>query len=72
MPKEYIQIVAYTHDDYEKRMRELRELGWRYHPRKRKVGRRLRTYFVLDHWEPWPENPAAAVREAERRRRLIR
>jgi hypothetical protein len=69
VPKTYLQIVAYTHDDFEKRLRELRELGWRYRPVKRKEARRVRTYFVLQHWEPWPENPAAAIREAEARKR---
>ena len=68
VPKTYLQIVAYTHDDYEKRLRELRELGWRYHPVKHKEGRRVRTSFVLDHWEDWPDDPARAIREAESRR----
>lgn len=69
VPKAYLQIVAYTHDDFEKRLRELRELGWRYRPEKRKEDRRVRTYFVLEHWEPWPENPAAAIREAEAKKK---
>jgi len=65
VPKEYIQIVAYTHDDFEKRMRELRELGWSYRFTKRKEGRRVRTYFVLEHWEEWPPDPAAEIRRRE-------
>lgn len=69
VPKAYIQLVAFTHNDYEKRLRELRELGWRYHVTKRREGRRIRTYFTLDHWEPWPSDPAASVREAERRKK---
>ena len=66
VPKAYVQIVAYTHDDYEKRLRELRELGWRYRAIKRKEEGRVRTYFVLEHWRPWPEDPALAIRQAER------
>lgn len=65
VPKAYLNIVAYTHDDYEKRLRELRELGWRYHVQKRKEGPRFRTYFILDEWKPWPADPAKAIREAE-------
>jgi 5-methylcytosine-specific restriction endonuclease McrA len=72
VPKEYIQIVAYTHDDYEKRMRELRELGWSYHYKKRKVGKRIRTSFILDKWEPWPDDPAAEIKAAESRKGLRR
>ena len=65
VPKAYLQIVAYTHDDFEKRLRELRELGWKYHVEKRKEGSRMRTYFVLDKWRPWPPDPAVAIRAAE-------
>ncbi len=65
--KDLIQTVAYTHDDFEKRMRELRKLGWRYRPKKRKEGRRFKTYFILDRWYPWPDNPAAEIRAVEDR-----
>ena len=66
VPKTYLQIVAYTHDDWEKRLRELRELGWKYKAKKRKEAGRVRTYFALTHWEPWPDDPARAIRDAER------
>jgi len=67
--KSYIRIVAHTHDDFEKRMRELRRLGWKYIFRKRKTKGRVQTYFILQHWEPWPEGDvAAAIREAEIKR----
>ncbi|MDO8617085.1 MAG: HNH endonuclease [Dehalococcoidia bacterium] len=66
VPKAYLQIVAFTHDDFEKRLRELREIGWRYRVEKRRESGRVRTFFVLEHWEPWPANPAAAIREGER------
>src|SRR5690606_14908995 len=54
VPKEYLAIVGHTHDDWEKRLRELRELGWEYHFEKHKEDNRTRVSFVLDHWEPWP------------------
>ena len=72
VPKAYLQIVTYTHDDWEKRMRELRELGWRYRFVKRKEDNRVHTSFVLDHWESWPEDPPGAIREMEARKRTKR
>lgn len=72
IPKELIQVVAHTHDDWEKRLRELRELGWRYRVERRKQGRRIRTAFALEHSEPWPEDPAAAIRTAELGRKARR
>jgi hypothetical protein len=69
VPSKYLELVAYTHDDWQKRLRELRELGWQYHfVKKRDETGRVRTHFVLDHWEPWPTDPAGAIREAERKR----
>ncbi len=65
VPKTYLQIVAYTHDDWEKRLRELRELGWRYRAERRTEEGRVRTYFTLEHAEPWPADPTRAIREAE-------
>lgn len=67
VPKDYLQVVASTHDDFEKRMRELRKLGWRYSFKKKKERGRFRTSFILEHWEPWPDDPGAAIRRAERR-----
>ena len=67
VPAQYLEMVAYTHDDWQKRLRELRELGWQYRFTKQtdETGR-VRVHFILDHWEPWPDDPAAAIREAER------
>lgn len=67
VPKDYIQVVASTHDDFEKRMRELRKLGWRYTFKKKKEHGRFKTAFILEHWEPWPKDPGAAIRRAEGR-----
>lgn len=69
VPKAYLAIVAHTHDDFEKRLRELRVLGWRYRFQRRREDGRARTYFILEHWEPWPDNPAAAIRAAEGKNR---
>jgi hypothetical protein len=73
VPKQYLQFVAaFSHEDWEKRMRELRELGWRYRFVRRKEKGRDRTYFILDHFEPWPSEPAAAIRAAEARKKLTK
>lgn len=48
-------------EDWQKRTRELRELGWQYKVRKEKdeLGR-VRSYYRLTKWEPWPDGSIAA------------
>lgn len=66
VPGKYLELVAHTHDDWQKRLRELRELGWQYrYSRRRDDLGRVRVEFILDHWEPWPADPAHAIRQAE-------
>jgi hypothetical protein len=67
-----IKIVAYTHNDWEKRLRELRELGWIINYQNKREKGRVQTYYTMKHWEPWPENPAAAIREAEKAKKTNR
>jgi hypothetical protein len=69
VPKELLAIAAYGYDDWEKRMRELRELGWRFHPVRKRDGGKVKIAWVLDHSEPWPDDPATAIRRSERMRR---
>jgi hypothetical protein len=69
VPKAYVQLVAYTHGDFEKRLRELREIGWKYRAVKQKVAGRMQTHFILEKSEDWPPDPAAAIRAAERKKR---
>lgn len=68
VPKELLHLVANTHDDWEKRLRELRELGWNYTFKKEKdlQSGKTKVYFILHEWLPWPPNPAQAIRDAER------
>lgn len=57
-------------DDWQKRMRELRELGWEYTYQRRWEEGRVRTYYQLQRWYPWPEeNVAAVIREREKARK---
>ncbi len=69
VPSELLEIVAKAkqyQDDWQKRMRELRELGWEYTFEKRKEGSRFKTYFTLKKFAPWPEgNIKAEIRKRE-------
>lgn len=53
-----IEIVANSkqyQDDWQKRLRELRTLGWIIEVDKRKEGKRFVAYYAAKHYEPWPE-----------------
>lgn len=56
-------------EDWQKRTRELRELGWIIETRKRKdVSGRMMTDYRAAHWEPWPSGSIRA--EISRRERM--
>jgi hypothetical protein len=42
-------------EDWQRRMRELRDLGWDYEIRKRREEGRVRSYYRLTAWREWPE-----------------
>ncbi|HEX4774941.1 MAG TPA: HNH endonuclease [Candidatus Saccharimonadales bacterium] len=69
VPSDLVELVAKAkqyQDDWQKRMRELRELGWEYSFIKKKEDNRFKTYFVLEHFEPWPDGSVrAAIRQRE-------
>lgn len=72
-----IELVASAQQyqsEWRKRLRELRELGWKITPRKQKdEAGRVRVYWRLDHWEPWPAgNVAAEIRAREKARKAAR
>ena len=73
VPTELLEMVAKAkqyQDDWQKRMRELRELGWRYTFQRSRKGGRVKTFYTLDHWEPWPEgNIVAAIRKREQEKK---
>lgn len=57
-------------EDWQKRLRELRVLGWEIQPTKRKENGRIVSYYQLDHAEPWPKGSIAAeIRRLERERK---
>jgi hypothetical protein len=69
VPSDLVEVVAKAkqyQDDWQKRMRELRVLGWQYSFIKKKEAKRFKTYFILEHYEPWPEgNIASEIRKLE-------
>jgi 5-methylcytosine-specific restriction endonuclease McrA len=59
-----IEMVASAHqyqDDWQKRTRELRLLGWEYVIRKHKTSGRVQSEYMLTEWQPWPDGRAAAA-----------
>ncbi|SBS78754.1 HNH endonuclease (fragment) [uncultured Mycobacterium sp.] len=55
-------------EDWHRRMRDLRFLGWNYTYKRRTESGRVRTYYRLTKSAPWPDNIIAAIRaEAARR-----
>jgi hypothetical protein len=62
-PDEILELVAESRGPqryWEKRMRELRQLGWEFKPHLKTVDGIRRTDWELIRWEPWPEGTVAA------------
>lgn len=76
VPSELIGIVASAKEfqgDYERRIRDLRALGWEYETRKDLgQGARVRVYYRLVRSAPWPANIRAAITAVENRRKADR
>jgi 5-methylcytosine-specific restriction endonuclease McrA len=72
-PSQVVGVVASMHqyqEDWQKRMRELRELGWDYETIKRKENGRMRSYYRLTAFTEWPEgNIAAEIKRRENARK---
>lgn len=65
VPEDLIQLVASMQqyqEDWRKRTRELRILGWTYETKRRKDPRtsRIRVWYRVTRWEPWPRGSIAA------------
>ncbi len=76
VPSELIGIVASAKEfqtDYERRLRELRALGWDYKSRRAYgEGARVRVYYQMVRSAPWPENIRAAITAEAKRRKAKR
>lgn len=73
VPSYLIGIVASAkqyQEDWQRRIRELREIGWDYEYLKRKEDDRFVTFYRLTKWGPWPRGgPKAAIKKREAARR---
>jgi len=76
VPTDLIGIVASAkeyQEDYQRRIRDLRFLGWEVTQQKRHhEGARVKVYYRLVHAAPWPDNIRAAITAEERRRKASR
>jgi HNH endonuclease len=60
-------------DDWQRRMRDLRFLGWDYqHEKRYDEGSRVWTYYRLTKSDAWPENIPQAIRAEEAERRVLK
>ncbi|WP_054012199.1 HNH endonuclease [Arthrobacter sp. ERGS1:01] len=73
-PSEVVGLIACMiqyQEDWQKRTRELRELGWDFKIRKKKEYGRMRSYYELTKWTPWPAEPIAAlIKQIEKDKKL--
>lgn len=60
-------------EDYQKRLRELRVLGWKIDVERRSQGNRSVAYYKVVEWQPWPDvPPRIVIRYLESQRRRAR
>jgi 5-methylcytosine-specific restriction endonuclease McrA/predicted transcriptional regulator len=70
-----IEIVASAkeyQEDWQRRMRDLRFIGWDYRNKTKREGGRVRSYYQLTKSAPWPDNIIAAVQFEAARRKLAK
>ncbi len=63
-----LEFVA-NQDDWKKRVRELRYLGWEIETFNRRISKdRVSSFYRLVTSQPWPDDPTAVIRQYERDR----
>jgi len=67
VPMDILEFVA-NQDDWKKRIRELRYLGWEIDAPRRKEGNKVKSYYRLVKSARWPDDPTGWIREYERKR----
>jgi hypothetical protein len=69
VPASTLEFVA-NQDDWKKRIRELRYLGWKVETFNRKLseGGRVSSYYRVTKSLPWPQDPTGIIRRYERER----
>ena len=65
---ELVACAGTYQEDWQKRLRELRTLGWHITTRRQREGRRVRVYYRVLESQPWPVDGVRA--ELRRRERL--
>jgi hypothetical protein len=70
VPSPLIELVA-GQEDWKKRTRELRYLGWKVEATRKKLpSGKVESYYTLHSWKPWPKDPSGWIREFERKRAI--
>ncbi len=68
IPSSLIELVA-GQEDWRKRTRELRYLGWEIEATRRKLpSGKVESYYTLHAFQDWPDDPSRWIREFERKR----
>ena len=68
VPSYIIEFVA-NQDDWQKRLRELRYLGWKIIPSKKRIpGGRVQSAYRLETFTEWPADPTGWIRNYEQER----
>lgn len=69
VPSMLIEFVAMDQEDWHKRLRELRYLGWIITVSKKKTPEgRIRSSYILVKHTPWPHDPTRWIRNFEKER----
>ncbi|MDF3285480.1 HNH endonuclease signature motif containing protein [Gordonia sp. N1V] len=71
VPSDLLEAVASAkepQDDWQRRLRELRKLGWNYKHKKRRERGRVRVYYQLTKSATWPDSIPGTIRAAKQRR----
>lgn len=70
VPSPLIELVA-GQEDWKKRTRELRYLGWEIEATRRKLeSGKVESYYTLHRSTAWPADPSGWIREFERKRAI--
>jgi len=68
VPSYLLEFVG-GQDEWRKRLRDLRYLGWKIKASKKKnESGKVNSFYTLKHTEPWPEDPTSWIRNYEKER----
>jgi 5-methylcytosine-specific restriction endonuclease McrA len=68
IPSALIELVA-GQEDWRKRTRELRYLGWEIEATRKKLpSGKVESYYTLNKFTDWPDDPSGWIRDYERKR----